>query len=75
MTAKIAAIVTGSCTGISLVLFLLYNFWALRSVRQQHNKEFPEEFRKKEKQKKNETIVDKVKRKVHEPAIQPGSIV
>lgn len=75
MTAKIAAIVTGSCAGISFMLFAVYNFWALSGVKRRHNKEFPEELRRKEKQKKKETLIDTVKRKAHEPALQPGSIV
>lgn len=75
ITAKIAAIVTGSCAGVSLALFLIYNFWALRGVRKEHNEEFPEEYRKQEKQKQRESFMDKMKRKAHEPAIQPGSVV
>jgi hypothetical protein len=75
VTAKIAAIVTGSCAGVSLALFLIYNFWALKGVRKQHDEEFPDEYRRKEKQKKRESVMEKVKRKAHEPAIQPGSIV
>ena len=75
VTAKIAAIVTGSCAGVSLVLFIVYNFWALKSVKKRHEEEFPEETKRKEKQKKRESLVEKVKRKAHEPPMQPGSIV
>lgn len=75
VTAKIAAIVTGSCAGVSLLLFLLYHYWALRGIKKEHEKEFPEEYRRKEKRKRRESFVEKVKRKAHEPPTQPGSIV
>lgn len=75
VTAKIAAIVTGSCAGVSIILFLVYNFWALKGIKKRHEEEFPEEMRRKEKQKKRESLVEKVKRKAHEPPAQPGSIV
>ncbi|ETN43435.1 uncharacterized protein HMPREF1541_02594 [Cyphellophora europaea CBS 101466] len=90
VTAKIAAIVTGSCAGVSLALFCLYNFWALKGIKKRHEEEFPEELKyqdtqrsgksdsaskRAEKQKNRESLVEKVKRKAHEPPIQPGSVV
>jgi type VI protein secretion system component VasK len=75
ITAKIAVWVTGGCAGVSILLFALYNFWLLRGVRKRHNESFPEELRRKKKQKEHETLTEKVKRKAHEPALEPGSVV
>ena len=70
VTAKITAIVTGSCVLVAGILFALYNFWALRRVRQAHERDLGLEH-----QHDDETLVEKVKRKSHEPPLQPGSVV
>jgi hypothetical protein len=77
ITAKITAIVTGSCTGIAGVLFIAYNFVVLANVRRKHHRELdPEAFdRSTSKKNKRESVMEKVKRKAHEPALQPGSVV
>ena len=75
VTAKIAVWVTGGCAGVTILLFVLYNFWLLHRVRRRHEESFPEELRRKEKKKQNETLTEKVKRKAHEPPLQPGSLV
>jgi hypothetical protein len=36
VTATVAAIVTGSCAEMSLVLFLVYNNWLLYQVKKDH---------------------------------------
>ena len=72
ITAKITAIVTGSCAGVTLGLFVLYNNWLLEKVRTSHVREFlPEDQQKPE----HETPVEKMKRKARESAFEPGSIV
>lgn len=76
ITAKITAIVTGSCVGVAGGLFALYNFWVLQKVRQKHERSLdPVEIANEERDKKRESILEKVKRKAHEPPIQPGSVV
>jgi len=76
ITAKITAIVTGSCAGVAGALFCLYNLWALKKVQEQHERSMnPEDFEDAERDRKRESILEKVKRKAHEPAILPGSVV
>jgi len=70
VTAKITAIVTGSCVGVAGCLFAIYNFWALRSVRKSHESALGID-----RQHENETMVEKVKRKAHEAPLQAGSMV
>lgn len=70
VTAKITAIVTGSCVGGAGFLFACYNFWALRRIRKLHDRELGLEH-----QHDNETLVEKVKRKAHEPPLQSGGMV
>ena len=75
ITAKITAIVTGSCVGIAGGLFALYNFWVLQRVRSAHERSMdPVEFNQSQRD-KNESIFQKMRRKANEPAIQPGSVV
>ena len=76
ITAKITAIVAGSSTAIAGLLFVAYNFWVLGDVRQTHDRELdPEEYDRRRNKKNRESMVEKVKRKAHEPALQPGSVV
>ncbi|KAJ9609494.1 hypothetical protein H2200_005821 [Cladophialophora chaetospira] len=70
ITARVTAIVIGSCMIIAGLLFALYNFWALRGVRKMHERELGLEH-----QHEDETLVEKVKRKAHEPPLQSGSVV
>jgi uncharacterized membrane protein YuzA (DUF378 family) len=37
VTARITAIMTGFCTGMNLVLFLVYNNWLLYQVKKDHD--------------------------------------
>ena len=61
--------VTGSCTGVTFILFILYNNWILEKVKESHIREVrPEELQ-------HETHVEKMKRKYRESALQPGSVV
>ena len=76
ITAKITAIVAGSSAGVAGALFVAYNFWVLDDVRQTHERQLdPEEYDRKRNKKNRESMIEKVKRKAHEPAIQPGSVV
>lgn len=76
ITAKITAIVTGSCAGIAGALFAAYNFWVLDKVRKTHEREVdPEEYDRKKNKKNRESMVEKVKRKAQEPSLEPGSVV
>lgn len=76
ITAKITAIVTGSCAVVAGLLFVGYNFWVLAKVRDVHHRELdPEEYDRRTNKKNRESMVERVKRKAHEPALQPGSVV
>ena len=76
ITAKITAIVAGSSAGVAGLLFAAYNFWVLDDVRQTHERELdPEEYDRRRNKKNRESMVEKVKRKAQEPALQPGSVV
>lgn len=76
ITAKITAIVTGSCVGVAGLLFVLYNFWALEKVRVKHERSLdPEEVEQSKKEKKRESVLEKVKRKANEPGILQDSVV
>lgn len=70
VTAKVTAIVTGSCVGVGGFLFLVYNFGLLRSIQKTHLKELGLEH-----QHEDESLVEKVKRKAHEPPLQSGNVV
>lgn len=53
---------------ITGVLFALYNFWILEKVKKLHGREMAlggDE----------EGLVEKIERKAHEPALEPGSVV
>ena len=69
ITAKVTAIVTGACTGVTLILFILYSQWILRRVKRSHQRDMelnPPE---------HETVGEKVHRLTHEPALEPSSVV
>ncbi len=70
VTARVTAIVTGSCAGAAGFLFLVYNFGLLRRVQKAHERDLGIEH-----QHEDETLVEKVKRKAHEPPLQQGDIV
>ncbi|KAK5467750.1 hypothetical protein LTS15_000723 [Exophiala xenobiotica] len=71
VTAKITALVTGSCVGVAGGLFGIYNFGLLRRVQRLHERELGLDIHRHD----EETLVEKVKRKAHEPSLQPGSMV
>jgi len=57
---------------ILAILFALYNFWVLRRVKKRHGKEMRlGEMEGGE----DEGIIEKMQRKVMEPALEPGSVV
>lgn len=70
MTARVTAIVTGSAMVVTGVLFGLYNFWILERVKRSHGREMGEVAGH-----GKEGLVEKMGRKVHEPALEPGSVV
>ena len=39
ITAKITVGATASCTGITALLYFLYNFWILQGVRKKHHRQ------------------------------------
>lgn len=71
VTARITAIVTGASMVVTGCLFGLYNFWILRRVKKVHGREM----RASEGSGEEEGVLEKVNRKVHEPALEPGSVV
>jgi hypothetical protein len=68
VTAKVTAIVTGSVMVITGSLFAIYNFGILARVKKRHGREMEAEYQ-------GEGLVEKIDRKVHEPALEPGSVV
>lgn len=60
--------VTGGSAVITGLLFAIYNFFVLKRVKDVHGKEMI-------RQRENEGLVEKLGRKAHEPALQPGSVV
>jgi hypothetical protein len=71
ITARVTGIVTGSIMVVCGVLFGLYNFWILNKVKKRHDREigFDRE------DGREEGLVEKIGRKVNEPALEPGSVV
>jgi len=67
ITAKVTAIVTGAVMLVTGCLFLLYNYWILGRVKSQHGLEMNRSG--------DETLVEKIERKTHEPGLEPGSVV
>jgi hypothetical protein len=53
---------------ITGMLFVIYNFIVLGRVKKSHAREMGSS-------RINEGIIEKVERKVHEPALEPGSVV
>lgn len=53
---------------ITGILFALYNFWILSRVKKRHGLEMSQAA-------DHERLVEKIDRKAHEPALEPGSVV
>jgi hypothetical protein len=53
---------------ITGILFALYNFWILEKVKKLHGREMASVDN-------NEGLVEKIERKAHAPALEPGSVV
>ena len=68
ITARVTAIVTGSCMVVTGVLFGIYNFVILRRVKKSHQRDMGRE-------QGEEGLVEKIDRKAHEPALEPGSVI
>ncbi|KAG4416753.1 hypothetical protein IFR04_010082 [Cadophora malorum] len=69
VTAKVTAIATGSSMVVTGVLFGLYNFWILEKVKRRHGREMDAV------NGGEEGLVEKIGKKMHEPALEPGSVV
>ena len=68
ITARVTAIVSGTVMIITGCLFAIYNFWVLARVKKMHGREMERGYG-------NENLKEKIGRKVHEPALEPGSVV
>ena len=55
---------------ITGVLFVVYNFWVLARVKKRHGREMQMSGAH-----DGEGLKEKIGRKVHEPALEPGSVV
>jgi hypothetical protein len=86
VSAKVTLCVTGGFTGVFLILFALYNFWALQRIKARHDRELEldierggrvlaERERKKKEEREHEGPIEKVKRVAHEPALEPSSVI
>jgi len=69
ITAEVTAIVTGTIMVITAILFLIYNMWVLQRVKRSHTREMETAMHG------EEGLIEKVERKYHEPALEPGSVV
>ncbi|ORY68773.1 uncharacterized protein BCR38DRAFT_424291 [Pseudomassariella vexata] len=65
--AKITAIVEGSALGICGLLFVIFNNLLLRWIKMKHGREVEKM--------QAEGFLEKTERKLHEPALEPGSVV
>jgi len=74
ISAKVTAVVSGICMVILAILFALYNFWILRRIKRKHGKEMRDSERLGP-DGEEEGMLEKVQRKVMEPALEPGSVV
>jgi hypothetical protein len=70
VTARVTATVTGVCMVVTGMLFALYNFWILEKVKKRHRGEMDSGRTPYE-----EGLVQKIQRKIEEPALEPGSVV
>ena len=70
ITAKVTAIVSGAVMVVTGCLFVVYNFWVLARVKKRHGREMEREARF-----EGEGLKEKIGRKAHEPALEPGSVV
>lgn len=61
--------------GVTGLLFGLYNFWILERVKRSHGREMEREGLTGDGRHEGEGLVEKVNRKAHEPALEPGSVV
>ena len=76
VTAQITLYVTAGLTGLFLILFILYDLWALQRVRSRHDDELQRDLeRSSSAQHEHESALEKVKRLAHEPALEPNSVI
>lgn len=71
VTAWVTAGVTGGSCFINGCLFALYNFWILSRIKERHRMDMQID----EVDHEGEGLVEKIGRKVNEPALEPGSVV
>lgn len=81
ITAEVTMCVTGGCTGLFLILFVLYNFWAVKRIKNRHNRQLQEDIERgrataeQAHEHDHEGPLEKVKRKAQEPALEPSSVI
>ena len=78
VTAKMTLCVTGGFTGVFLILFVLYNFWALQRVKAKHQERLQMDIERggvTGHEHEHEGPMEKVKRKAHEPGLEPSSVI
>jgi len=71
ITAKVTVIATGSCTALTVTLFLLYNYWILEVVKRKHSKEIGRGSEKVKRRKKGKPIPTRK----NESALEAESVV
>ncbi|KAF2814790.1 uncharacterized protein BDZ99DRAFT_485369 [Mytilinidion resinicola] len=71
ITAKVTVCVTGSCTLVTGLLFVVYNNLVLSKVKRKHEREMQLNGTEDE----HEDILHKINRKAREPALEPSSVV
>ncbi|KAI9730633.1 MAG: hypothetical protein M1818_008115 [Claussenomyces sp. TS43310] len=66
--AKVTAIVTGTSMVVLGGLFVIYNNGVLKRVKKSHSRDMQQSY-------DDENFVEKVERKIKEPALEPGSVI
>lgn len=76
ITAKVTLCATGGCTGLFLILFVLFDLWALKRIKMRHNRQLRRDIESGlTEEQQHEGAIEKVKRMAHEPALEPSSVI
>lgn len=75
ITAQVTLWVTGGFSAAFLILFALYNFWALKRVKSKHSRELEVDERGRQTEHESRGPVESLKRRAKEPGLDPSSVV
>jgi hypothetical protein len=76
VTAKATLCVTGGFTGLFLLLFILFDLWALKRIKMRHGRQLQRDIEMgMTEEHQHEGAIEKVGRMAHEPALEPSSVI